>query len=127
MELCKKRNIPTQEIFKYDLIPLANPLFNGDLTTKAMKNKLIKNLEKIDVPNILTEKSKPKSTGKQIKSNSKIVGIAQKYFDLCKKRNIPTQKIFKYDLIPSANPLFDGDLTTKAMKNKLIKNLEKFQ
>ena len=55
----------------------------------------------------------------------KILGIAQKHFDLCKSRNIPTYEIHKYDLIPSANPLFDGDLTTKPMKNELIKEVEK--
>ena len=49
----------------------------------------------------------------------KILGIARKHFDLRKSRN-------KYDLmIPSANSLFDGDLTTKPMKNELIKEVEK--
>ena len=78
-----------------------------------LKEKLLSDtLSKIDVPNMLTEKLKPKSTSQQIKSNSKIVRIAQKHFDICKSRNITTHEILKYDLIPSANLLFDKDLTT---------------
>ena len=75
---------------------------------------------------MLTEKSKPKSTSQQIRSNCKIIGIAQKHFDLCKSRNIPTHEILKYDLISSANLLFDGDVTAKPMKNNSMKELEKF-
>ena len=70
---------------------------------------------------MLAEKSKPKSTNQQIKSNIKIVGIAQKHFHLCKSRNIHTHEILKYNLIPGANPLFDGDLKADSMKNELIK------
>ena len=89
-----------------------------------LKEKLLSDtLSKIDVPNMLTEKLKPKSTSQQIKSNSKIVRIAQKHFDICKSRNITTHEILKYDLIPSANLLFDKDLTTKPIKNELIKFL----
>ena len=44
-----------------------------------LKEKLLSDaISKIDVPNMLTEKSKPKSTSQQIKSNGKIVGIVQK-------------------------------------------------
>ena len=76
-----------------------------------LKEKLLSDtISKTVVPNMLTEKSKPKSTSQQIKSNSKIIGIAQKHFDLCKSRNIPTHEILKYDLISSANLLFDGDV-----------------
>lgn len=59
---------------------------------------------------MLTEKLEPQSTSQQIKSKTKTVEIAQKHFDLCKRTNIPTHKILKYDLILSANPLFNRDL-----------------
>ena len=42
-----------------------------------LKEKLLSDTtSEIDVPNMLSEKSKPKSTSRQIKSNNKMVGIA---------------------------------------------------
>ena len=54
----------------------------------------------------ITEKSKLKSTSQQIKSNSKVVGIAQKHFDLCKSRNISTTSLTLAGLF---QPLLTGN------------------
>ena len=97
--LYKLLNVYETECQKYDLFQKESFI---------LKDKVLSDtISKIDVPNMLTEKSKPKSTSQQIKSNSKIIGIAQKHFDLCKSRNIPIHEILKYDLIPGANHLFE--------------------